>query len=86
MFLFLNIDFALTGIDSYKMLHSVAFHLVLQFFCIFFVIYVSRFSLLYYPVFSLKPCDYLLGKSWPLGSLVCDVSLYFCHFPIWCLG
>ena len=26
-----------------------------------------------------------LGKGWPLGSLVCDVSLCFCHFPIWCL-
>ena len=22
----------------------------------------------------------------PLGSLVCDVFLCFCHFPIWCPG
>ena len=26
------------------------------------------------------------GKGWPLGSLVCDVFLCFCHFPIWCSG
>ena len=22
----------------------------------------------------------------PLGSLVCDVFLCFCHFPMWCTG
>ena len=26
------------------------------------------------------------GKSWPLGSLVDDVFLCFCHFPMWCPG
>ena len=26
------------------------------------------------------------GKGWPLGSLVCDVFLCFCHFPMWCPG
>ena len=36
-------------------------------------------------VFYLQmPFDNLLGKGWPLSSLVC-VSLCFCHFPIWCL-
>ena len=35
-------------------------------------------------VSTLQPCGHLLGKSWPLGSLVCDVFLSFCHFPIWC--
>ena len=25
-----------------------------------------------------------VGKDYPLGSLVCDVFLRFCHFPIWC--
>ena len=29
---------------------------------------------------------HLLGKGWPPGSLVCDVFLCFCHFPIWCPG
>ena len=51
-----------------------------------FVIYISRLSLLYCLVFSLHPCDHLLGKGWPLGFLVCDASLCFCHFPICCLG
>ena len=37
-------------------------------------------------LFLVQPCDYLLGKGWPLGSLVCDVFLCFCHFPIWCPG
>ena len=27
---------------------------------------------------------HLLGKSLPLGYLVCDVLLCFCHLPIWC--
>ena len=26
------------------------------------------------------------GKGWPLGSLVCDVCLYFCHLPMLCPG
>ena len=43
-------------------------------------------SLLYCLVCSSPPCDYLLGKDWPLGSLLCDVFLGFCHFPIWCPG
>ena len=54
---------------------------------ILFVIYVSLLSLLDCLVCSLQPCDHLLGKGWPLGSLVCGVSLCFCHFPIMqCLG
>ena len=28
----------------------------------------------------------MLGKCWPLGSLVCDVFLCFCHFPLWYPG
>ena len=28
----------------------------------------------------------LLGKGWPLGSLVCYVLLCFCHFLMWCPG
>ena len=35
---------------------------------------------------SLQPRGHLLGKSWPLGSLVCDVFLCFCHFSMWCPG
>ena len=37
-------------------------------------------------VCSLQPCGHLLGKGWPLGSLVCYVLLCFCHFPICCPG
>ena len=29
-------------------------------------------------VCSLQPCGHLLGKGWPLGSLVCD---FFVTFP-----
>ena len=36
----------------------------------FFVICVSCLSLLYCLVCSLQPCDHMLGKDWPLGSLV----------------
>ena len=35
---------------------------------------------------SLQPCGHLLGKGRPLGSLIYDVLLWFCHFPIWCPG
>ena len=37
--------------------------------------------LLYCLVSSLQPCGHLLEKGRPLASLVCDVSLCFCHFP-----
>ena len=37
-------------------------------------------------VCSLQPCGHLLGKGRPLDSLVCDVFLCFCYFPIWCPG
>ena len=36
------------------------------------------YYLSYCLAFSLQPCDHLLGQ----GSLVCDVALCFCHFPI----
>ena len=48
---------------------------------ILFAIYVSCLSC--FPVCSLQPCGHLLGKGWPLGSLVCDIFLCFCHFPMW---
>ena len=35
-------------------------------------------------VCSLQPCGHLLGKGLSLGSLVSDVFLCFCHFPMWC--
>ena len=47
---------------------------------IIFVICVS--CLACYLVYSLQPCGHLLGKGWPLGFLVCDVFLCFCHFPV----
>ena len=49
-----------------------------------FVIYVSY--LLCCLVCSLQSCGQLLGKGQPLGSLVCDVFLCFCHFPSGVLG
>ena len=35
---------------------------------------------------SIQPCSHLLGKGWPLGSLVCDVFLCYSHFPMRCPG
>ena len=32
------------------------------------------------------PCGHLLGKGWPLGSLVCYVLLCFVTFPCGVLG
>ena len=37
--------------------------------------------MLYCLVCSLQHCGHLLGKGWPLGSLVCDVFLCLYHFP-----
>ena len=42
---------------------------------IIFVIYVSCLSC--FLVCSLQACGHLLGKGWPLGSLVCYVLLSF---------
>ena len=53
---------------------------------LFFIIYVSCLSLLRCLVCSFHPCDHLLGKGWPHGSLMCCVVLCFCHFPMWCPG
>ena len=47
-----------------------------------FVIYVSCSSC--FLIYSLQPCGHLLRKGWPLGSLVCDVFMCVCHFPMWC--
>ena len=54
------------------------------FLLILFVIYLLCLSC--FLVSSLQPCGQLLGKGWPLGSLVCDVCLYFCHLPMLCPG
>ena len=35
---------------------------------------------------SLQPCGHLLGKGWPLGSLVCDVLCVFVTFLCDILG
>ena len=37
-------------------------------------------------VFFLQSCGHLLGKGWPLGPLVCDVSLCLYHLPTLCPG
>ena len=39
-----------------------------------------------FPVCSLQHRGHLLGKDWPLGSLVCDVFLYFVTFPCGVIG
>ena len=49
---------------------------------IIFVIYVPCLSC--FLVCALKTCGHLLGKGYPLGSLVCDAFLCFSHFPMWC--
>ena len=51
---------------------------------ILFVIYVLCLSLLCCLVYFLQACDHLLGKGWPLGSLVCDVflCLFVCLFVV----
>ena len=41
-------------------------------------------SLSYCHVCFLHPCSHLLGRAWPLGSLVFDVFLCLCPFPIQC--
>ena len=51
---------------------------------IIFVIWVS--CLLCFFVCWLKPCGHMLGKGSFLGSLVCDILLCFCYFPMWCPG
>ena len=56
-----------------------------SFFCgSFLVVYVS--CLACFLVCSLDPCGHLLVKGWPLGSLVCDAFVCFCHFPMLCPG
>ena len=40
-----------------------------------FVIWVLCLSLFYCLICSLQSCDHLLGKTWPLGSLVCSFRL-----------
>ena len=52
----------------------------------FFATYVSCLYLPCFLVCSLQPCGHLLGKGKPLGSLVCDVLLYFVTFPCGVLG
>ena len=47
----------------------------------FFVIYVSCLACFIFC--SLQPCCHLLGRGWPLGSLVYGGLLCFCHFPLW---
>ena len=37
-------------------------------------------------VFFLQSCGHLLGRSWPLDSLVCDVFLCLYHLPTLCPG
>ena len=44
-----------------------------------FIIYVLCLSC--FRICSVLPCGHLMGKGWPLGSLVCD----FIVFLLWCL-
>ena len=50
--------------------------------CILFVIYATCLSC--FLVWPVQPSGHLLGKGWPLGSLVCDVFL--CVFVIFPFG
>ena len=40
----------------------------------------------YCDVCFLQPYSHMSGKGLPLGYLVCDIFLCFCHFPIQVLG
>ena len=51
-----------------------------QFLWILFVIYVLCLFFQCCLVCSLQSCYHLLGKAWPLGSLVCCVLWCVCHF------
>ena len=51
---------------------------------ILFVIYVLCLTCCF--VCSLPSCGHLLGKGYPLGTIVCDVFLCVCHFPMRCSG
>ena len=53
---------------------------------ILFVIYASCLSLLYCHFCSLQLFDRQLGKGSSLGSLDFVITLFFCNFPIWCVG
>ena len=47
---------------------------------------LSYFGAVVLSCLLLQPCGHLLGKGYPLGSLVCDVFLCFCHFSMSCPG
>ena len=46
------------------------------------VIYVSFLSFFLFIAALWSPA----GQGWPFDSLVCDVFLCFCHFPMWFPG
>ena len=45
------------------------------------ILFAIVYFVSYCIVCSLQPSGHLLGKSWPLGSLVCDVFLVYLPFP-----
>ena len=49
---------------------------------VIFVIYVSCLSCFLNISCSLHPFGHLLGKGWPLGSLVCDFYCVFVTFRV----
>ena len=51
--------------------------------CFFVDFFFAICVFLCYTLLSLQPCDHLLRNGWPPGSLVCEVTLCFCRFPIW---
>ena len=52
----------------------------------FFLLFEIYMCLPYCLVCSLKLFRHLLGKGWPLGSLLCYVSCVFVTFPYGVLG
>ena len=47
--------------------------------------FVDHFWLFFFCVF-IATIRSPAGKDWPLGSLVCEVLLCFCQFPMWYPG
>ena len=66
----------------FVLIRHVCMRVIKMMFCC--VIYVSCMPC--FLVCSLQTCGHLLGKGWPLGSIVCDVFLYFVTFPCGVLG
>ena len=61
---------------------GILMELVVNGLCESFCYLCFTFAFILLPCLFIEPCGHLLRRGCSLGSLVCDVSLCFCHFPI----